>query len=85
MGEAPQVTESDSEAISVRIISTLLIRLFLIQVDLQLTSGDSRKHVWSATMLEVFDEFRADPDDVLAELEEAAAREALNLGVSFCY
>lgn len=41
--------------------------------------------MWSATMLEVFDEFRADPDDVLAELEEAAAREALNLGVSFCY
>ena len=36
-------------------------------------------------MLEVFDEFGADPDDVLAELEEAAVREALNLGVSFCY
>ena len=37
-------------------------------------------------MLEMFDEFGADPDDVLAELEEVAtAGEAPNLGVSFCY
>ena len=36
-------------------------------------------------MLEVFDEFGADTDDVLAELEEVAMGEALNLGVSFCY
>ena len=38
-----------------------------------LTSGDLRKHVWSATMLEVFDEFGADSDDVLGELEEVAS------------
>ena len=36
-------------------------------------------------MLEVFNEFGVDPDDVLAELEEVATGEAPNLGVSFCY
>jgi hypothetical protein len=49
--------------------------------------GDSRKHVRTATILEVFDEFGVDPDEVSesgGSEEIAMAGEAQSLGASFC-
>lgn len=83
MGEALQVTESDSDAISVWIISTQHICSDSHSSRLTADFGVLGK---ASTMLEVFDEYRVDPDEVSesgTSEEIATAGEAQSLGGFF--